>query len=156
MCLVSSESYYLPQGRHAAGTPWKNRVPLTPLGPSEVRSAGIPRRGTPAKCQKSVPDIRDIFSEVVSCERMSSTSKSWWPAAIVNVSLYRIVEADAGKAHGRCECERNVLITKLETPLLRSKVEVRLCIVCSCRINDYVDAYIGINGASIPCQFKRI
>ena len=66
-----------PQGKHAAGTPLKNLVPRTPLGPSEVLIAGMPRRGIPAKCQKSVPESREIFSASVSCSNVDSTSKSW-------------------------------------------------------------------------------
>lgn len=56
--------------------PLKKRVPRTPLGPSEVLSAGIPSLGTAAVCQKSVPETRAIFSSVCSWERTSFTSKS--------------------------------------------------------------------------------
>lgn len=55
----SSVSHVAPrpvaQGRQAAGTPLKNRVPRTPFGPSEVRRAGMFKRGTEAVCQKSTP-----------------------------------------------------------------------------------------------------
>ena len=67
----------IPQGRQAAGTPSKKRVPLTPFGPSVVRIAGIPSLCTDAVCQKSVPERRDIFSAVVSFSSTSSTSKSF-------------------------------------------------------------------------------
>jgi hypothetical protein len=43
------------QGKQAAGTPLKNRVPRTPLGPSDIRRVGMFRRGTEAVCQKSIP-----------------------------------------------------------------------------------------------------
>lgn len=45
----------VPQGRHAAGTLLKNRVPRTPLGPSETRIEGIPSLGIGTVCQKSSP-----------------------------------------------------------------------------------------------------
>lgn len=67
----------LPHGKHAAGTPSKNLVPLTPLGPSVVRIAGMPSLCTEAVCQKSVPEMREIFSGVVSLLSTSSTSKSF-------------------------------------------------------------------------------
>ena len=67
----------IPQGRQAAGTPSKKRVPLTPLGPSVVRIVGIPSLCTDAVCQKSVPERREIFSAVVSFSSTSSTLKSF-------------------------------------------------------------------------------
>lgn len=67
----------VPHGKHAAGTPSKKRVPLTPLGPSVVLIAGIPSLCTDAVCQKSVPEMREIFSAVVSFSSTSSTSKSF-------------------------------------------------------------------------------
>ena len=45
----------VPHGKHAAGTPLKNLVPRTPLGPSDNRSDGTPCCGSPLVCQKSIP-----------------------------------------------------------------------------------------------------
>jgi hypothetical protein len=52
----------VPQGKQAAGVPLKNLVPLTPLGPSERRRAGMPCLGRAFVCQKSVPveDPEDV------------------------------------------------------------------------------------------------
>lgn len=50
------------QGKHAAGIPLKKRVPRTPFGPSDMRSAGMFRRGTDSVCQKSWPSgMRLVF-----------------------------------------------------------------------------------------------
>ena len=70
----------------------KKRVPLTPLGPSEVLIAGIPSRGTAAVCQKSVPETRAIFSLVLSWERSSSISKSLSKVGAMVVVLFAAVE----------------------------------------------------------------
>jgi hypothetical protein len=43
------------QGKQAAGTPLKKRVPRTPLGPSVKRIDLTFRRCTGAVCQKSIP-----------------------------------------------------------------------------------------------------
>jgi hypothetical protein len=75
--LMNKNKMNIPQGKQAAGTPSKKRVPLTPLGPSVVRIAGIPSLCTDAVCQKSVPERREIFSAVVSFLSTSSTSKSF-------------------------------------------------------------------------------
>ena len=44
------------QGKQAAGTPLKKRVPRTPFGPSDKRIDLTFRRGTGAVCQKSIPE----------------------------------------------------------------------------------------------------
>lgn len=41
----------VPEGKHAAGTPSKNRVPRRPLGPSERRIERIPSREMSVVCQ---------------------------------------------------------------------------------------------------------
>lgn len=100
---MESLRHCLPHGKQAAGTPLKNFVPLAPLGPSVVRIAGIPRRGIPAKCQKSVPDSRETFSADVTFASVSSTSKSsyvvrpftgcWFDADISKQSHVSILDA---------------------------------------------------------------
>jgi hypothetical protein len=61
-----AQNFDLPQGRQAAGTPLKNRVPRTPLGPSESRIDGTLSRCTGAVCQKSMPDNSETFSAMFS------------------------------------------------------------------------------------------
>jgi hypothetical protein len=81
------------QGKQAAGTPLKNRVPRTPFGPSVRRIDLTFRRGIDAVCQKStpvvgfvssslgqggkyagIPESKAIFSSIVSLDITSSTS----------------------------------------------------------------------------------
>jgi len=85
---------YLPQGKQAAGTPLKNLVPLTPLGPSDMRTEGTPRRGTAFVCQKSMPHSNATFSSMLSLEIVSSTSR--W-----NI-LRRVIDRVIGDQGGLC------------------------------------------------------
>lgn len=55
----------VPQGRQAAGVPLKNRIPRTPLGPSDARIEGTPRRGIEFVCQESLPGDLSEFDHSV-------------------------------------------------------------------------------------------
>lgn len=52
-----------PHGKQAAGTPLKNLVPRTPLGPSDVLRAGIPCSCRAFVCQKSTPAMDSSVHE---------------------------------------------------------------------------------------------
>lgn len=70
----------VPHGNEFEGTELKNRLPRTPLGPSEVLIAGIPFSGMSSRSQKSCkarderqyPDLGTLHGLAFECG-------SWWP-----------------------------------------------------------------------------